>query len=188
MDEQTKIPNVVVMPEAEQPDIQAEQEEPVQAAEPDSPDTITWTASEFIAHDKSSGWYLMLMLAAAGVSVLVFFITRDIISVVVVAVAAIVLAMYGSHKPRQLEYKINPQGITIGPKNYPFDHYRSFSVIPEGAFSSIVFMPLKRFSPPLSIYYDPDDEQSILDLLNKSLPFEERKRDAVDSLMHKIRF
>jgi hypothetical protein len=39
-------------------------------------------------------------------------------------------------------------------------------VVPEGAFNSIVFMPLKRFAVPLSIYYDPKDEDKIIAVLS----------------------
>jgi hypothetical protein len=49
-------------------------------------------------------------------------------------------------------------------------------------------MPLKRFSPPISMYYDPKDELAITNALSRHLPFEPRDRDALDKLMHKIRF
>jgi hypothetical protein len=149
--------------------------------------TITWTASEFVAHDKSAGWYLSLALVAALASAVVYLISRDIISVGVVLAAGALLGVYGSHKPRQLEYRLSEQGIAIGEKTYSYDEFRSFAVVPEGAFSSITFMPLKRFSPPISIFYAPEDEDRIIALLSDRLPFEEHS-DAVDNLMRKIRF
>ena len=152
------------------------------------PDSVSWTASEFVAHDKSSGWYLMLSVAALAIGVIIYLITRDIISVVVVAVAAIMLGIYGSHKPRQLEYSLDSHGIGIGQKQYTYDEFGSFAVQADGAFSGVVFMPLKRFSPPIYIYYPPEDEEKIIAVLSGRLPFEEHKRDAVDSLMKKIRF
>jgi hypothetical protein len=51
-----------------------------------------------------------------------------------------------------------------------------------------VFTPLQRFSPLTTIYYDPNDEERIVDLLANRLPMEERKRDAIDRLMWRIRF
>ncbi|PIZ63306.1 hypothetical protein COY17_00815 [Candidatus Saccharibacteria bacterium CG_4_10_14_0_2_um_filter_52_9] len=158
-------------------------ETPVQA---DS--SISWTASEFVAHHKSAGWYGLLALAAAGIAGLILFITHDGISVAVVIVAALLLAVYAARQPRQLQYRLDGQGIIIGDKHYGYHEFRSFSVLPEGAFSSIVFMPLKRFAPPISIYYAPEDEDGILNLLSERLPFEQARRDAVDSLMRRIRF
>jgi hypothetical protein len=161
---------------------------PATQSEASPPDSITWTASEFIAHEKSPGWYLMLAAATLIIAVLIYLITRDYISVGVVVVAGLLLGTYGARQPRQLQYTIDRHGVTIGPKAYNYNEFRSFAVIQEGAFSSITFMPLKRFSPPISIYYAPEDEEKIVALLSDKLPFEQRRLDAVDNLMRKIRF
>ncbi|HYG84352.1 MAG TPA: hypothetical protein VD907_05770, partial [Verrucomicrobiae bacterium] len=48
--------------------------EPLSVAVPPtgSDGTITWTASEFVAHHKSSGWYALLALCAVGVAFIVW--------------------------------------------------------------------------------------------------------------------
>ncbi len=51
--------------------------------------TKTWTASEFVAHQKTPGWYGLLALAALVLSGLIYLLTRDIISASVVIVAAL---------------------------------------------------------------------------------------------------
>lgn len=149
---------------------------------------ITWTASEFVAHEKSTGWYGGLALATLVIAGLVYLVTRDIISTIVVLVGALALGVLGGRKPKQLQYHLDGSGVTIGQKRYVYEMFRSFSVVPEGAFSSIVFMPLKRFAPLTTIYYAPEDEDKIIDVLTQRLPFEERKADAVDNLMRRIRF
>jgi hypothetical protein len=150
--------------------------------------TVTWTASEFIAHTKSTGWYLMLALVAIAIAALVWLVTKDKISTTVILVAALALGGYGARKPRQLQYVLNDQGLEIGSKYYAYDEFGSFSIMQEGAFSSIVFVPLKRFAPLTTIYYAPEDEDKIVDILSERLPMEERHHDAVDRLMHRIRF
>lgn len=149
---------------------------------------ITWTASEFIAHQKSPGWYMALAGTALAIAALIFLITHDRVSVAVVVVAAVMLGIYGARKPRQLQYQIDNSGISIGQKHHGYDEFRSFAIMSEGAFSSIVFMPLKRFAPPTTIYYAPDDEESIVNVLADCLPFEEHNPDAIDRLMSRIRF
>lgn len=160
-------------------------------AEPSSQITsggVSWTASEFIAHEKSASWYLGLVVAAAIGAFFVYIITRDLVSPAVVLVAALLIGIYGSHQPRQVEYRLDRLGVTVGGRQFLYTSFRSFSVIPEGAFSSIVFMPLKRFALPLTLYYAPDDEDNIMSVLADQLPLEHRKPDAVDSLMRHIRF
>jgi uncharacterized membrane protein len=164
-----------------------------QTAQPDlatdkNPEAIEWTASEFVHHDKSAGWYAALGLVAILGAALVYLISRDAVSVAVVIVAAALLGYYGTHQPRQIEYHLDGQGLQVGTKHYTYGEFRSFAVVPEHAFASIVFMPLKRFAVPVTIYFSPDDEDKILNLLSDRLPFEQPPRDAVGSLMRRIRF
>lgn len=167
-----------------EPSVEAE----AQYAQPGDEAEVVWTASEFIAHHKSAGWYLGLVGATVAGSLLGFLITRDWFTVGVVILCAILFGVSASRQPRQLEYAIDGAGLYVAQKFYPFSHFRSFSIVDEANFSSIAFMPLKRFSPPLSIFYDLDQEHDIVTALSRHLPMSEPKRDVIDGLMRRIRF
>ncbi len=157
--------------------------------ESDNDESISWTASEYIAHQKSLSWFIALAVATVGISVAVYFITGgDILSVIVIVLAAIVFGIYAAKKPKEQHYSISNVGVTIGAKTYSFDQLKTFSIVEEGAFSSIMFLPMKRFMPPISIYYDPQDEEKIINVLSKYLPMDVQQRDMIDSFMRKIRF
>jgi hypothetical protein len=159
------------------------------AIPPAGPDgSISWTASEFIAHDKSASWYLMLGGTAAVLAALIWLITKDKISAGVVVFGAALFGVYAARKPRQLQYRLDSSGLTIGQRHFGYHDFRSFSVVPEGGMNSIVFSPLKRFAPLTTIYYDPADEDKIVALLTDRLPVERRQKDLVDRLMWRIRF
>jgi hypothetical protein len=164
------------------------EEEPAMEAETEYMQPVSWSASEFVAHHKNSGWYLLLMLGAVVVAALVYVLTRDWLSTGVVVVAGIVLAGYSSRKPRQLNYAVDGRGVTVGTKFFAYSEFRSFSIVPEGAFASIVFMPLKRFGIQTTIYYDPQDEDRIIDVISPHLPHEEHQSDMLDHMMRRIRF
>lgn len=149
---------------------------------------VSWQASEFIAHTKTPGWYLALAAGTLLLALLVFFLTRDNVSAGVVLVAGLILAIYANVKPRQLDYSLGAQGLQIGQKYYAYEDFRSFAIVPEGAFSSIVLMPLKRFSTLTTIYYPPEEEEKIVSVLSNYLPLDEHKHDAVDRFMRRIRF
>lgn len=150
--------------------------------------SITWTASEFIAHEKNARWYLLLGLATIVLAALVWFLTKDMISTITVIAAATILALAASKKPRIIEYRIGQDGLHIAQRDYPFELFRSFAIVHEGAFSSLVFIPLKRFAMLTTAYYDPLDESKIIDLLASRIPLEEKKRDLVETIMWKIRY
>lgn len=159
------------------------------AIPPQGPDgSISWTASEFIAHHKSPGWYLALAGAAIIGALLVWFLVHDTISVAAVLVAALFFGVFAARKPRQLQYRLDNNSLSIGERRFPYQSFRSFAVVPEGAFNSIEFLPLKRFSPLTTIYYDPADEAKIVALLADRLPLEHRQKSLIDRLMWRIRF
>lgn len=150
--------------------------------------TVEWTGSEFIAHQKGFSWYALLFLADLAAAALVYLITRDWISTAVIIVVGVLFGVAAGHKPRVLAYRLDTAGLTIGQKYYPYAGFKSFALVDEGAFESISFMPLKRFLPPVNIYFPPEDAQKILDVLTTHLPMEERKQGFVDSAARRIRF
>lgn len=153
-----------------------------------SSEPLSWTASEFIAHQKSFSWYLWLGVGAVILAGLIWLIAKDIVSAIVVLGAAAAFGYFANRSPRQLSYNLDKSILTIGAKQYSLDTFRSFSIMPENAFTSISLMPLKRFAPILSIYYSPENEQQIVTLLSGVLPFEERNHDPIDQLMRRVRF
>lgn len=180
--QQQQAPPAPPQPAPEPPQLQ------IHASTQDEPDVVKWTASEFVAHDKSSEWYTLLVMGTVAAAGLMYAINRDFITVVVVLVAGLLFGVYGAHKPKQLEYRVDMRGVGMGGKFYGYDEFQSFSIIPEGAFSGLVLMPLKRFAVPINIYYAPEDEDKIMEIVSSQLPYEQRRRDAVDSLMRKVRF
>jgi hypothetical protein len=152
------------------------------------PSMVSWTASEFIAHEKGLGWYLGLSGTSIIIAAAVYFLTKGFVAPGVIIIAAIFLGIYGSHKPRQVNYRINNQGLSIDDRTYQYSDFHSFSVLKEGGFSSIILIPLKSIALPLTINCARSDEEKIVNILADQLPLEEHRFDAVDSLMRRIRF
>jgi hypothetical protein len=149
---------------------------------------VSWTASEYIAHNKGMPWFaalgLVLFLVVAGT----YLITKDIVTSAVLAVAGIAFGVFAARPPRVLEYTVDSHGIKIDQKYYPYKELRSFDIVDEGQLPSILLMPLKRFLPPITVFYDLKEEDAILNVLGSYLPHQEQQPDMVDRLMRRIRF
>lgn len=193
MDEQQPkdVPQVV-QPQWQYQSGQLEQQQsPVDTPSPGAAideDSIRWTASEFVSHEKTTGWYVALALVALVASGIIFVLTKSVYSVVVVLVLALALAVFGALKPRTLDYALDADGVTVGDKHFLYESFRSFNVIDEGPVPSIQLLPLKRFMVPITIYFAPEDADIIIDTLGQFLPFDHKKRDFVDKLSSRIRF
>lgn len=152
------------------------------------PSSVTWTASEYVSHPKGSAWFGGFGAAIAGLVIVVFFVTRDILTVILVGIAGIAFGAFAARSPQVLNYQLDGEGLTIGPKHYPYASFKSFSVIDDGPLNSLLFTPLKRYSTPIVVYYDQKDEEKIVDTLSNYLPLEDRGHDMVDKVTRRLRF
>ncbi|MDX1765809.1 MAG: hypothetical protein R3313_02545 [Candidatus Saccharimonadales bacterium] len=151
-------------------------------------DSVSWKASEYILHEKSVSWYFGLVGAAILVGVVLYFANGGITAFAVLVAMTAALAVYASRKPETLQYKLSHDGLDIGDRHYLLEDFRSFSLVQDGGVISITLAPLKRFMPPVSLYYDPQDEKKIIAILASILPHEDTELDFVDRLIRKVRF
>jgi hypothetical protein len=151
-------------------------------------EAIAWSASEFIAHDKTALWYLVLGGGGLVLMGLVYLFSRDIFATVVVAFVVALFWAGAVRQPREMHYALDTQGLAVNNRHYAYGNFRSFAIAEEGPLRSINFMPMKRFMPLMSVYYDPADEPRITEVLADHLPREAHKLDAVERLMRRIRF
>jgi hypothetical protein len=159
-----------------------------EAAQEAERQTITWTASEYIAHHKDASWYATVAAAIAVLVGITYVITRDKISSFTILVVGILFCVAAARKPQVLTYKLDRDGLTLGQRFHPYSEFRSFSVVREGAFANIDLLPFKRFMPMTSIYFSPQDEEAVIDTLSEHVAFEERTHALVDRLMRRVRF
>jgi hypothetical protein len=192
-------PEPTVQAQSPPPEVAPQQPEPAQQAQPlpdntpeaenpqlDLSTSLNWTAPEFADSEKSPTWYLALLIAAAAIAGVLYLLTKDIVTVSVVVVAAIILSILASHKPKEVEYRLDQQGIGIGPKTFTYGDFRSFSATPEGNLMSVILMPLRRFATPASIYFAQADQEKILNMLSERLPFERHRPDLIDRVLRSL--
>jgi hypothetical protein len=151
-------------------------------------DSVSWSASEFVHHEKSSGWHIIVIAGALILGVAIYFLTKSIFGAVIIALVGIIFSIFGALKPKVLDYSITPKGVQIGNKHFDYLSFRSFAVIEDGQMPSLQLLPQKRFAVPITIYFSPADKDHIADVLGEYLPFEHQERDLVDKLSSKLRF
>jgi hypothetical protein len=149
---------------------------------------VSWSASEYIAHPKNTSWFAMLAAASVVLAVVVYLATKDYVSTAVIVVLGVIVGVFAARQPQVLTYSLDKTGIHIGERFYAYNAFKSFSVVEEGAFSHISLLPLKRFMPQMAVHYAPDDEEKIVQTLADYLPYEEHKRDLVESFSRRVRF
>lgn len=185
---QQAAPQVVAMPDVSNTESPNTDMQPNLDTQLNDNPLVSWVAAEFIGHEKNAQWFIGLGVVSVIIIAAVFFITRDITSVIVLGLGAVVLGVVAGRSPKEQQYNIYFNGFSIGAKRYTFGQFRSFSVVEEGGMLSAMFIPLKRFAPMTTIYFPPQLEEEVLAILDQSLPYQEYRHDSIDRLMKRVRF
>jgi len=170
---------------------EAERDEPVAEAGGDEisqqTGVINWDAAEYIHLEKGAWWYtILILIALAIVAVDILWLKSYTLSVLVI-VMVIALIIYSRRPPRTIHYSLNPgRGIYVGDKLREFDEFKAFGTIRDGEHYSIMLLPVKRFSPGLSVYFPESLGEQIVDMLGAHLPMENLKLDTIDIVVRKL--
>lgn len=154
---------------------------------PPTDNTFSWTASEYIDHNRGGSWYFLLLLGTAALAAGTYFLTKEYFAVGTIVAVGIIVAIYARQKPKQVTYELSNSGLRIGEKLYAYGLFKSFALLNDGGLNSVQLTPLKKLMPPISAYYEAADEEKITDILGQHLPIEEAKSNAVDRLSRRLR-
>lgn len=171
---------------ADQPPVQDEQA-PSEHPAPAKAESISWEASEYVHYKKDVLWYVGFAFVMAVLIALAIWIgaLTFIALVIVMGLAVVVIS---KRPPRVLHYSLDAMGIKIDERFYGLDEFKSFSINSEGAFYSIMLIPVKRFMPAITLYFEEKDGEKIVDILGARLPMQHIEPDFVDRLFRQLRF
>lgn len=149
---------------------------------------IYWSATEYIYHEKKTVWFLISGLTAAGLILFDVFFLKYYTFAILVVVIFIALLILSKRPPQQVNYTLSQEhGLYIGDVLHSFEEFKSFGVINDNGNNFIKLLPVKRFSPGVSIYFPTEAGESIVDMLGSVLPMEDMKLDVLDIVVQKLR-
>jgi hypothetical protein len=147
-----------------------------------------WIAAEYLHMEKGALWYAIFTIIVLVLVALDILLLKTWTLSALVVVMAIAVIIYSRRPPAEIQYSLSPhQGIYVGEQLYPFSQFKAFGVIRDGEHHFIKFIPVKRLSPGLSIYFPEEAGEEIVDTLGTQLPMENLKLDLVDVIVRSIR-
>ena len=171
-------------------DLTQQGQPPAQPAAPQAVDEVLleWQAAEYVHHDKGAGWYLGLIAITTVLIAVAFFWTHSWTFIALLVVMAIATGVYARRPPRTLHYALSKHGIRIDATEYHYSDFRAFGILRDEASYSVVLIPVKRFMPAVTLFFDQPQGEQIVDILGARLPMEELHHDIIDVLTRRLRF
>ncbi|HSW81718.1 MAG TPA: hypothetical protein VLG40_04960 [Candidatus Saccharimonas sp.] len=162
-------------------------DEQLVAAPVDPNASVSWEASEYIHHSKGAQWAIIFgAIVVAGLALTIWLQAWTMVGLVVAM--AVAFGVFAFRPPKVKHYTLTHDGLTIDNKTYALSDFRSFGVLSEDAFFSIMLIPIKRFMPAISMYFAQEDGEQIVDILGSHLPLEDLHLDPIDAIMRRLHF
>lgn len=147
---------------------------------------ISWSAEEYIVHERNTWWYIGLFIIGTGLSALA--VWQNWWTFLVLVILCIITILTSNLRPpRKIDYTLTKDGLTEGGKLHKYEDFKAFGILKEGSHFSAVLIPKKRFSPSVKVYFPGDSGEGIVDHLGAHLPMEEVKLDFLDKIVKFLR-
>lgn len=179
----TELPVVPAI--SEEPELVSE---PIGRPQEQQEDGLEWQASEYVEHEKSLKWFVILGVVTLALVVLAVFLLKNYTFAVLLVVMAIAIVVWAKRPAVEMQYRLNTTGVWINDKHFALHDFRGFGVLQDGAVYAVVLLPNKRFSPGVTVYFPHTLGEQIVDILGTSLPMEDMKPDWIDKLTRKLNF
>lgn len=146
-----------------------------------------WQAQNIITGDKNKLWYFVFAGVLTALLVVSWLIQSWTFALLIIVSAIAILVVLSSNNIRQISYSLSGRGFYIDGNLHEYADFRSFGILKEDNVFSIVFLPKKRFSPSVSIYFPEENGEQIVDILGSILPMEDIKLDFIDKIVRKLK-
>ena len=153
----------------------------------DLTEPIAWNAPEGVRVQRGAVWYVLFAIVLAGLMALAILVFQNWTFAILLPIMAVALFVLSNKNPQTINYAISPKGIYIADTLHDFSEFRAFGLLHENDQHSILLLPVKRFSPGLTIYFSETEGEKIVDMLGARLPMQEIKPDALEKFIRLIK-
>jgi hypothetical protein len=148
---------------------------------------VRWQSAEYLHQDQTPLWYGILAVVTVVLMALAYLLIRSLTFTLLIPVMAATLVIYTRRPPAVIDYTLSRKGLYINDKLYPYEQFRSFSVVSHNGAHSVVLVPRKRFQIAQTVYFSEQVGEQLVDMLAARLPMKQGAPDMIDRLLAKLR-
>ena|SRR3989338_2928500 len=116
-------------------------------------DKLVWRALEYEERERSRDWFwaLGVIVVTSSIAAIIF---ENYFFAALLVLAGVLLGFYATKKPELVTYELNPQGLVIHNRLYPYETMRSFWVQQQDTAMNLrplLFVHTARFFMPVFV-------------------------------------
>ena len=149
---------------------------------------LSWHIEEYTQRKKTLDWFGALgIIAVAGAAAAV--LVGNILFAILIIVGASVLALFAARKPDFTTITLQPRGIQIGSRLYPYSAVKSFWVLFDEDPAQLLLSVQSSLMPQLSIPIHDVSPDDVRLFLSQYVEEVEQKHDSLtERIMERLGF
>jgi hypothetical protein len=133
--------------------------------------TITWRAPEYSHKERGVDWLWSIGIVALAGCIIALWL-HNYLFAVFIALAGVSLIFFTIRHPREIEFVIEAEGISMGRDKQIWKDIKGFTIIPGIPYAKLLILTSKKFLPlytlPLPSGLSPEVEKSLLKVIPKT--------------------
>lgn len=150
-------------------------------------ETIQWQAPEHHYHEKTIDWYWVLGIIVVGLIIASIFL-GNILFGILMAIGGFALAIYGTKKPKMVDFSIDYRGVKIDKNLFHFEDLKSFWVNHDDHENELLIESNKTLMPQISIILGDTDPIEVRRILLKYLKEEKITESIMKTISRVLKF
>jgi hypothetical protein len=148
---------------------------------------LEWTAPEYQARERGPYWFL-LPFGVALLFVIFGIVIHSYFFIAFVALALVVILLYGRRPPREYRFALAKEGIYVGETLYRFSELKSFWIFETAEPPELSLETSKLLHPYLRLPLGGLHPDKVRSVLSEFLPEQEHKEFITDQITRSIGF
>ncbi|OGF83334.1 hypothetical protein A3B18_00035 [Candidatus Giovannonibacteria bacterium RIFCSPLOWO2_01_FULL_46_13] len=149
---------------------------------------LSWEAPEYEYYEKNKDWYWSVGIVTIGFFILAIILKNWLFSIMVL-ISGFAVAMYGSKKPKIVQFSITSRGIKADKILYPFDNLKYFWINYDPPHIRELYLVSKKtLTTQISIPLGHIDPNEIREHLIKFIEEKEIEESLFDTIARFFRF
>ncbi len=108
------------------------------------PTSIKWEAPEYEFIPKSNNWFWSVGILSLAISV-ASILFGNILFAILILVEGVAVILYGAKKPKKIVFILNPRGLQIENRLFPFENLGSFWIHYDPPHKKFIAIEPKKF-------------------------------------------
>ena len=153
----------------------------------DSKIILSWSAPEFVRHDKGPAWFIILGIVV-GIFFIISLLMKNYFFAVLILMAGGLIYIHALKHPRTLKFSLSEEQLKVGDHIFHLSDLKSFWIFEDPDVRLLRLETKRTFMPQLHLPLGDQQPQTLRQAFIQFIPEKKQQESLIDIFSRKIKF